>query len=106
MKAAFQTVGADLPPCWPLTPVEVARLSSPPAMTLWQELQDTVPVAESLGSKNSCLPSLILAGVIGLSAGTGGFAGRGSKIPAQAADANRVTKNVPTINLEFFIKTR
>ncbi|MNX99754.1 hypothetical protein D3C86_1322210 [compost metagenome] len=50
-KAEFQTVGAERPPVLPKTPSEVARLSSPPAITLWQELQETLPVLESRGSK-------------------------------------------------------
>src|SRR5690606_315227 len=77
-KAALKTVGLLRPPFLPPTPTETARLSVPPFMTLWQELQETVPSRESLGSKKSCRPRRILASDIGLSLGTGADSGRGS----------------------------
>ena len=50
LKAEFHTVGALRPPVWPLTPIELGRLSSPPNMVLWQDAQETVPVEDKRGS--------------------------------------------------------
>lgn len=60
-------------------------------MTLWQEKHDSVPVDDRRGSKNSILPSSILAGVEGLSADSGALDGSA----CQSADhASGLTNNV------------
>src|SRR3569832_455531 len=46
-KAAFHTVGELRPPFWPATPTDTGRLSVPPDITLWQELQETVPAGRA-----------------------------------------------------------
>src|SRR3569832_156480 len=84
-KAAFHTVGDLRPPFWPATPTDSGRLSVPPDITLWQELQETVPSADRRGSKKSCLPSSIFYLLMGLPAGTGGLAGRATKARAPRA---------------------
>src|SRR5260221_189623 len=81
---AFQTVGADRAPVWPRTPTDVARPSSPPAMRLWHELHETVPVADNRGSKKRSFPSSTLAGVAGFAVGDGAALGSGAKPPVAA----------------------
>ena len=46
--------------------------SSPPSITLWQPLQETVPVSESRGSKNSFLPSSTFAAIKSVTTGING----------------------------------
>jgi hypothetical protein len=70
-------------------------------MTLWQELQETVPVEDSRGSMNNILPSLTLAGVVGLSAGSGALLGRVSHEPASAMLADVVNAIAARILVRF-----
>ena len=58
----FSTVGELIGPRCQLWPIEVCRLSEPPMLRLWQELQEMKPDFESRGSKNSFLPSSTTAG--------------------------------------------
>lgn len=46
-------------------------------MTLWHQKQETVPVEDRRGSKNSIFPKRTFAGVVGLSAGAGATVGNG-----------------------------
>jgi len=64
--------------------MEVGRLSVPPALRLWQELQEMNPDFDRRGSKNSCLPSSTLAGA-SLGAASSGWMG---SLAAQAWPAS------------------
>src|SRR4051812_48244518 len=85
-KAAFQTVGAERPPVFPATPTDTARLSVPLAITLWHELQETVPSLESLGSKKRFRPRWTFSAVVGLSAGADAIFGSGLQGSARAKE--------------------
>ena len=64
----------------------------PPSMTLWQEKQETVPVAENRGSKKSILPSSTFSTVVGLFTGNGAESGNASHVAAAwAANSERTT---------------
>ena len=66
----------------PSTPIGVERPSAHPKAGWWQVAHATSLVAERTGSKNSRRPSAILAGVIGLSTGSGAASGSAaSSIP-------------------------
>src|SRR3569832_1911972 len=65
-KAAFHTVGELRPPFWPATPTDSGRLSVPPDITLWQELQETVPAAGGRGAGGGGGPGAGGAGRRGL----------------------------------------
>jgi hypothetical protein len=51
--------------------MEVGKLSDPPMLKLWQELQEMNPDLDSLGSKKSFLPSATIALFLADAAGTG-----------------------------------
>src|SRR5690606_7558186 len=57
LRLEFSTVGELMSPCCQLWPIEALRLSEPPRLRLWQELQEMNPDFDSRGSKNSFLPS-------------------------------------------------
>src|SRR3989338_9557624 len=57
----FSTVGELIGPCCQWSPMDVCKLSVPPMLRLWQELQEMKPDLESLGSKKSFLPNSIFA---------------------------------------------
>src|SRR5690606_6473099 len=82
-RLEFSTVGALIGPSCQLWPMEVGRLSLPPMLRLWQELQEMKPDFDSRGSKNSCLPSSTLAGSVIL-AGRIGWIGSLFGVMAQA----------------------
>ena len=55
--------GIDRPLCQ-LCPIEVGRLSDPPMLRLWQELQEMKPNFDRRGSNNSFFPSSTNAGLV------------------------------------------
>jgi hypothetical protein len=59
----FSTVGALMGPLCQLWPTDVERLSLPPMLRLWHELQLMNPDRESRGSKKSFLPNSTTAGL-------------------------------------------
>src|SRR5690606_35037599 len=67
-----------------LWPMEDGRLSLPPMDRLWQELQEMNPDLERRGSKNNCLPSSTLAGLVILAGSIGWI---GSLLGAAKAQA-------------------
>src|SRR5690606_30393900 len=60
----LSTVGELIGPCCQLCPIEVGRLSLPPILRLWHELQEIKPERDSLGSKKSFFPSSTLSGSV------------------------------------------
>ena len=50
-RLEFSTVGELMGPCCHLWPMDVLRLSVPPMLRLWQELQEMKPDWERRGSK-------------------------------------------------------
>ena len=48
---AFSTVGALIGPCFQWSPMEVLRLSVPPMLRLWHELQEMKPDFDNRVSK-------------------------------------------------------
>src|SRR5690606_11565978 len=71
-RLEFSTVGELIGPSAQLCPMEVGRLSLPPVLRLWQELQEMKPDMDSRGSNHNCLPrstfsgSVTVAGSMGL----------------------------------------
>src|SRR5690606_5193542 len=55
-RLEFSTVGELIGPSCQLWPMEVGRLSLPPVLRLWQELQEMKPDMDSRGSNNNRLP--------------------------------------------------
>jgi hypothetical protein len=72
LYAVFTTVGVARPSTVPLMPTPVGRPSDQPRAGLWQVPQESVPLPDRRGSKNSALPSSMRSGVLRLSAGSGG----------------------------------
>ena len=101
LKAALSTVGALRVPVSLLTPSETCSGLSVKALSrAWQVAQLTSPVALNRGSWNNLSPSATLAGVIGLSAGTG-TAGRpsgGSAAPRPNAMTSAPPRAAPAMS--------
>ena len=59
----LSTVGALIGPRCQWSPIDVRRLSEPPMLRLWHELQEMKPDFDSRGSKKSFFPSSTIAGL-------------------------------------------
>src|SRR5579864_6379607 len=75
-------VGVARPNTLLLAPRAVGRPSLQPNNGLWHPAHDKFPSADSLGSKNSILPSAIRSGVSSLPGGYGVCAGSSQTISA------------------------
>src|SRR5659263_458099 len=69
----------------PLMPTPVFNPSDQPSPGLWHVAQDTVPLPDKRGSKNSALPNSTLAGVMGLSTASGTLPSAQTLSPALGA---------------------
>src|SRR3989338_9354173 len=67
----FSTVGALIGPCCQWSPMDVCKLSVPPRLRLWQELQEMKPDLDRRGSKKSFLPNSTIALFLTDAAGMG-----------------------------------
>ena len=81
--------------------MEVCRLSVPPMLRLWHELQEMNPDLDSRGSKNNIFPNSTIFSFFGFAAGIGWMG-------SSAADAPTGTAMVPIdssdmINARFII---
>src|SRR5690554_4637922 len=61
-RLEFSTVGELIGPSAQLCPMEVGRLSLPPVLRLWQELEEMKPDIDRRGSNHSFLPSSTCSG--------------------------------------------
>ncbi|RWX48078.1 hypothetical protein H206_05371 [Candidatus Electrothrix aarhusensis] len=89
--------------------MEVFRLSVPPRLRLWQELQEMNPDLESRGSKKSFLPSSALASLVpvaGAMGSTGFCVAPAALATKETTQARRQTPVVffMSFSRKFFLK--
>src|SRR5687768_2221120 len=88
----FNTVGELIGPWCHLWPMDEGRLSEPPMLRLWQELQAMNPDFDKRGSKKSILPSSTMVWFLGLAASIGcmgssaAMAGGAAMVPTDSSD--------------------
>src|SRR5687768_7589278 len=90
----FNTVGELIGPWCHLWPMDEGRLSEPPMLRLWQELQEMNPDFDKRGSKKSILPSSTMFSFLGLAASIGwmgssaaaAMAGGAAMVPTDSSD--------------------
>src|SRR5699024_9014837 len=64
LRLEFKTVGELMGPCAQRSPMDDTRLSEPPMLRLWHELQEIKPERDKRGSKNSIFPSSTFSGLV------------------------------------------
>src|SRR5690625_483547 len=71
LRLEFKTVGEVMGPCAQRTAMAETKLSEPPMLRLWHELQEIKPERDKRGSKNNILPSSTFSGSVISAAGMG-----------------------------------
>ncbi|MNH09976.1 hypothetical protein D3C79_694390 [compost metagenome] len=89
LRLELSTVGELIGPSFHWWPRELTWLSTPPVARLWQELQEMALDLDSLGSKNSILPSSTFSGEPGLTASIGCTGSVAHPIPGKASASSR-----------------